>query len=316
MLTRRDLLYLSAASAFPAARMTSKERVGRALRGEEVDRPPFTFWHHFLDEKLPGDSHAKATLDFHRKFRTDIVKVMSDYPYPKPAGRWYDLKVLTNPYPEQLRALERIRDGLAGEVYFVETIFNPWNVAEKLSSPEEVRRMQQEDPKGLLTALETIAESEANHAKKAVAAGASGIFLAIANAQDGIMTRKEYGKFSWPFDRVVLQAVASAPLNVLHLHGDKVYLDLFYKGWFASAINYSTHGTRVPIAKVRAKYDGLIMGGIDEVNYRKLTPAEIKRQADSARKAAGNKFILAPGCSVPNESTDEELERLPKVLGA
>ena len=99
MLTRRDLLYLSAAAAFPAARMTSKERVDRALRGEDVDRPPFTFWHHFLDEKLPGERHAKATLDFHRKFRTDLVKVMSDYPYPKPAGRWYELKVAGQPLP-------------------------------------------------------------------------------------------------------------------------------------------------------------------------------------------------------------------------
>ncbi len=27
-------------------------------------------------------------------------------------------------------------------------------------------------------------------------------------------------------------------------------------------------------------------------------------------------FILMPGCSVPNDSTPEELARLPKVLGA
>ena len=41
------------------------------------------------------------------------------------------------------------------------------------------------------------------------------------------MTREDYRKFCEPFDRMVLKAAASAPLNVLHLHGDKVYLDLF-----------------------------------------------------------------------------------------
>jgi hypothetical protein len=27
--------------------LTRKERIGRALAGQEVDRPPFTHWHHF-----------------------------------------------------------------------------------------------------------------------------------------------------------------------------------------------------------------------------------------------------------------------------
>jgi uroporphyrinogen decarboxylase len=314
MPTRRDLLYLSAMAAFPASKMTPRERVDRALRGEDVDRPPFTFWYHFLDEKLPGERHAKSTLEFHRKFRTDLVKVMSDYPYPKPAGRWYELKVEASPYPEQLQALELIRDGLGGSAHFVETIFNPWNVAEKLSSAEEVRRMQKEEPKRLLSALEVIAESEANHAKKAIAAGASGIFLAIANAQDGIMTKDEYDKFSAPFDKLILGAVPNAPLNTIHMHGDKA--QFFYTNWPARVINYSAHGTRLRVGEFRKSYAGVIMGGIDEVNYRTLTPAQLTRQIDEARRAAGPKFILAPGCSVPNETTDAEMQRLPKVLGA
>ena len=68
--------------------------------------------------------------------------------------------------------------------------------------------------------------------------------------------------------------------------------------------------------KVRERYSGLILGGIDEVNYRKLTAADLKRQWGEAAKAAGKKFILTPGCSVPNDSSDEELSRLPKILGA
>jgi uroporphyrinogen decarboxylase len=317
MLSRRNLL-LGSAAAFTlrGASMTSKERVDRARKGEDVDRPPFSFWHHFLDESKTGEEHARSTLEFHEKFHTDLVKVMSDYPYPKPKAEWYALREEKNPFPQQIRALEHIRDGLHGEAYFVETLFNPWKVAENLSSVEQVRKLQHEKPQALLDALELIAKSEANHARLAVAAGAAGVFLAIANAQDGIMTQADYGKFSEPFDKLVLEAVRSAPLNILHLHGDKVYLDRFYKGWAASAINYSMHGTGVPIAKVRDGYSGVIMGGIDEVNFRKLSAADLKRQWTEAAKAAGKKFILTPGCSVPNDSSDEELSRLPKLLGA
>ena len=66
---------------------------------------------------------------------------MSDFPYPKPAGKWYELKVESDPFPRQIKALDLIRDGLDGRAYFIETIFNPWNVAEKLSSKEELLRL-------------------------------------------------------------------------------------------------------------------------------------------------------------------------------
>ena len=63
------------------------------------------------------------------------------------------MKPLENPFPDQIRALELIRQGLNGDAYFVETIFNPFNVAEKLSSREDVRRLRDENPQALLDAL-------------------------------------------------------------------------------------------------------------------------------------------------------------------
>src|SRR5512146_981123 len=99
MLNRREFLALAAALPASAARsMTSKERVDRALRGADVDRTPFTFWYHFGLQNEPGTRHAQATLEFHRKFRTDLVKVMSDYPFPKPTGAWYQVKVQQNAF--------------------------------------------------------------------------------------------------------------------------------------------------------------------------------------------------------------------------
>jgi hypothetical protein len=36
---------------------------------------------------------------------------------------------------------------------------------------------------------------------------------------------------------------------------------------------------------------------------------------ESARREAGKCFILTPGCSVPNDSTDAEPLRIPRFLG-
>ncbi len=307
MLNRRHFLFTAGAAIATAApaKLTSKERVDHALAGKDVDRSPFTFWYHFLDEAKPGAEHAAKTLSFHQRFHTDLIKVMSDYKFPVGAK--------SNPYPEQIKALEIIKKEAGANAYFVETIFNPWNVAEKMLSPKDVQKMKAEKPQQLLDLLHDIATAEADHARRAIAAGASGIFLAIANAQPEILSPADYAKFSEPFDKMVLKAADGAKLNTLHLHGDRVYLDKFYSGWPASIVNYSMHGTKVRMAEARAKFSAVLMGGIDEVNYRKLTKPELKSQIASAHKAAGGKFILAPGCSVPNETTDAEMLRLTEV---
>ena len=303
----------AAAAARSQASLGKTERVRRALAGKDLDRPPFTFWHHF-GLKTPED-HSAATLKFHSDYRTDIVKVMSDFPYPKPAGKWYELKVEESPFAPQIRALNQIRDGLKDGAPFIETIFNPWNVAEKLSSKEEVLRLKDENPKALLNALDVITKSEINHARRAISAGAAGIFLSVANANAKSLTRADYERFSLPFDRRILEAASGAWLNFLHVHLEPGYLDLF-RGFPAQVFNYSLHVSNIPIADVRKAYATTIAGGIDELGYRKLPVRELTAQWHAAQEAAGKKFILTPGCSVPDDTAREELQRLPNLIGA
>jgi uroporphyrinogen decarboxylase len=316
MLRREFLMSAVAAAtsvAFGRAALSPKERVDRALAGQDVDQPPFTFWHHFGLKTV--EAHAARTLEFHRLYRTDLVKVMSDFPYPKPAGKWYEVKVNPNPFPDQIRALELIRNGLQGNAYMIETVFNPWNVAQKLSSKEEVLRLKQEKPQALIDALDAITQSEVAHAKRALAAGASGVLFSIANANSQELSLADYEKFSRPFDQRFLEGISGARLNFMHLHVEPAYLSQFH-GFSAPVINYSLHVSGIPIAEVRGQFPTwVVAGGIDEVHYRTLAPAELHSQWQAASQAAGRRFILTPGCSVPNDSTPEELGRLPKALG-
>jgi uroporphyrinogen decarboxylase len=322
-MTRRTFLTVSAGmlAAPPAvagqpgrAALSPRTRIDRALAGRDVDRPPISLWHHFGLEQEGPARHAQATLAFHRDYRTDLVKVMSDFPFPKPGGAWHEVRALDDPFPQQIQALTAIRDALQRSAHFVETIFNPWNVAEKLSSPAAVQQLRAEQPQRLVDALEAIARSEATHARRAMNAGASGVFLAIANAQPHVLSPDDYARFSEPFDRMILDAVKDAPLNVLHLHGDAVYLDRFVRGWPAAVINYSANGTKVGIDALRKTFDGVIAGGIDETQYRTLDVAALRRQAEAARAQAGARFILTPGCSVPDDSTPAELRKLSQAV--
>ena len=121
---------------------------------------------------------------------------MSDFSYPKPSGKWYELKVEANPFPAQIKALELIRDGLSRRAYFIETIFNPWNVAEKLSSKGEVLRLKEANPQALLDALDVITKSTINHARRPFSTGASGLLVLVANANKAELTPDDYRKRS------------------------------------------------------------------------------------------------------------------------
>ncbi len=309
-LSRRDLLLALSVAAYAGTGLDSKKRIERALAGKDVDRPPFSAWHHFHLENQPPEVFAKATIEFHQQTGTDLVKVMSDFAYPKPAGGLDRLRVESNPFPAQIRALELIRDGIGADNYFVETIFSPWSVAEKLSSRAEILNLKANEPQKLVDTFEIIARSQISHARAAIQVGARGIFLAIQNAVPEVLNEDDYAKFSEPFDKLILSSVSSAPLNILHLHGNHVYWPRFTRGWAAAGINYSVAGTKVPISEIRRQTSAVILGGIDETNFPKLALSDLRLQAKTAWQEAGNPFFLTPGCSVPNDTSAASVRRL------
>jgi uroporphyrinogen decarboxylase len=309
-LNRRQLLLAISAAAVAGAGLDSNKRLERALAGKDVDRPPFSAWRHFhLEKKLP-EVFAQATVDFHQQAGADFVKVMSDFPYPARNTDLSRLQVEASPFPAQIRALELIRDHVGADTYFLETIFNSWSVAEKLTSRETLLDLKASDPQKLMDALEVITRSQVNHARQALGVGARGIFLAIQNAQSDILSEDDYAKFSEPFDKLILSSVSSAPLNVLHLHGNHLYWSRFTRGWAAAGINYSSARTQVPISEVRRQFSGLILSGVDEEAFPDLALGEIRKQAQAARQEAGPCFALAPGCSLPDSTSATSVRRL------
>ena len=299
--------------------LSSKERVDRALSGRDVDRSPFSVWQSLQDEGKSGTHHADLTLAFWQRVRPDLLKVMNEYAYPRPSSGLLSVREEQNPFPEQVHALELIRDGLQGRAYFVETLPNPWHVAEGVSSRPDVLRLKDEQPQQLLDALEVIARSQANHARRAVAAGASGIFLGVSNAQDGVLSPAEHAHFSEPFDRMVLDAVSSAPLNTLHLHtdaalGDRLHLELLARSWPANVLNYSLHATGIPTAMMRRRFSGVLMAGLDERRFRRLSADDLRAQWKVAREGAGMHFMLTPGCTLPVDTSADELRMLTHLM--
>ncbi len=313
------------------ATLTHKERVDRALEGKELDRPPFTFYHHY--KRPTPQLEAQDHLEFHRAYNTDIVKVMNDFDYPKStSGKWYDLKPLDSPYPDQLKTLELIRNGLNGDAYFIDTLYGPYMTAMLLlavepefanqgkseETPDAVIRslgnFQKEHAAEWEAALEAITQSTINHIHHAKQLGTSGALVSIFNAESKFGSVADYERCSRPYDKRVLDALADTKLTFLHLHYlERPFLDQF-KDFNAPVVQYSEKVSGIPISDVRKLYPQTIAGGVDEIDFDKLTTGEIRAQWIAARQQAGSKYIITPGCSVPDASTPEQLARFPQAI--
>jgi len=341
MNSRRQFLSACAAAAAAAAMMatrlswskssalTHKERVDRALLGAEVDRPPFSLWHHY--KRPTAQLEAQDHLEFHRRYDTDFVKVMNDFDYPRSTtGKWYELEPLASPYPEQLRTLELVRDGLHGDADFIDTVYGPYMTAMLLLAAEPqfsgnggsdrgevisaLHAFQQEHTAEWERALEAITQSTINHINRSLALGSSGTLVSIYNSTSRFGSVQDYERYSRPYDKRVMAALTQSKLSILHLHTlERPYLSQFHD-FGAPVINYSVKTSGIPIAEVRQSYSQAIAGGIDEIDFQHLSTPEIVEQWTSARLQAGSKYLITPGCSVPDASTDADLARMTRAV--
>lgn len=305
--------------------MNKIERVLAALRLEEVDRPPFSFWYHFGLQHMPGSYHARAEIDFFRAYDLDFLKVMNDYPYPLPGGLdsiqseedWRRFEPIEGRDPcwkEQLTALSIIADAIGKEALFIDTVFNPWTVARKLAGLNCLEEARRRFPEALLAAMESIAASLAAYAREAIARGAAGIFLSVGAATYDLMTEEEYSIWCRPFDLKVLEAVKGAPFNVLHIHGRNIHFDSLLD-YPVSAINWSHFAAAPTLKEGRQRSGRAVMGGINEAVASQVTPPEIMAQVRSALVEVGSRgLIISPGCAIPTETPVRNLRAVRVAL--
>ena len=301
--------------------MNKIERVSSALRGDEVDRPPFSFWYHFGLQHMSGRKHAEAELEFYRAYDLDFLKVMSDYPYPLPSGLeaiaadedWHRVEPIgpdNKCWSEQLSALSMINDAIGKEAMFIETIFSTWTTARRLARSGSLTAVRRRHPETLLAAMDAISTSLAGYARQVRARGAAGIFLSLGGATDEVMTAEEYEIWGRPFDLKILEAVSDAPFNVLHIHGKRIHFDSLVD-YPVSALNWSHCATPPALREGKMRSGRTVLGGIDEARASHVSAPEIGEQVNSAICEVGTRgLIVTPGCSVPTDTRERSLREI------
>jgi uroporphyrinogen decarboxylase len=216
----------------PVDYMTRTERVAAAVNGDEVDRIPVCFWHHFSPEGS-GRAMADATLRFFdQEFDLDIAKVMPDIPYPFPQrsiqqpNDWRLFEPIdpgqSRFFRERAESVASIRDVLGMDTPVIMTVFSP--LAEAMYAARDRNLFLahlEEQPALIHEVLTTIALNLNNHIRDIIAAGADGVFFSVQGITSDVLTEAQYREFGRPYDLMALRGSSDGWLNVLHVHGEK-----------------------------------------------------------------------------------------------
>jgi uroporphyrinogen decarboxylase len=307
--------------------MSRRERVEAALRGDELDRPPFCFWHHF---RPAGSARAlaEATVAFFSGYDLDIYKIMPDLPYPFPRqgiqspNDWYLLAPLftaAGNFGRMIDTIRRVRSAVGPDVPVVTTVFSPLAEALRFAGAERLRQHMQDDPVAVHGALGVIADNLTRLGVAILEADSDGLYFALQGAGDGILSAQQYAEFGRPYDLLVLNACREGWLNILHVHGERDVLIDEVLAYPVAAISWSDRLTGIPLERVWAAAPGkAVMGGLDERGAITHGPAEdiVAEMRDAIRQTHGRRLILSPGCSVPDDCPDEWLRAARKAVDA
>lgn len=308
--------------------LSKRERLERAIQGEAVDRVPVALWRHWPGDDQRAADLAEATIDFQRRWDFDFVKVtpassfcIADYgvqdrwagniegtrEYTRRAVQrsldWTDLRVLEpsrGALGRQIEALRMIRDGLPGDVPFIQTIFSPLAQAKNISGGEVLIEHMRSAPDRLRTGLNTLTDSTLRFIDAIRRSGAAGIFYAIQHASLSVMSESEYREFGQPYDLRILEALPDEWwLNVVHLHGQAPMFDLV-ASYPVQVLNWHDREAGIELGEGKLKFKGAVSGGLGRWDpMHGGTPVEVRAQARQAlEQTNGRRFVLSTGCVI------------------
>lgn len=316
--------------------MNHWERVRAALKGEEVDRVPVSLWRHWPVEDETAQGLANAMVRWQRQYDFDLVKFMPTGMYgvhdwgtqtvynpgfrgnriaTKPgltqAEEWPKLATL-DPYKgalgQEVEAIRLAAEELKGSVPILQTIFSPLTTAIKLAG-DRVHGDMRLRPDLLKQGLEIIADVTIRFAQACLQAGAHGVFFATQGASYRLFSEAEYSEFGATYDIKVLNAIRSdETVNMLHVHGFDIMFDLA-ASYPVEMINWHDRLTWPSLKEAQSRFDGLLVGGIDDqVTIAEGPIDQIRWQArDAVEQTGGRRILVGPGCVIPTNTPDAHI---------
>lgn len=306
--------------------MTQADLVRAALAGEATPRPPYAFWTHYPGIDLDPEAVARQTVGFARATRQDFVKSMPNGLYcvedwgvrpdfseiaaggaakvaespiraPEDWAHVRRLDPATGALGRELRHLALLVEALGRDVPVLATVFSPVTIAKKVSGGLFAAHAQSHRAR-LVAALDEIAATTADFARRAIALGCAGVFFAVQDAT-GSAGEAAWRDLGLAHDLLALEGARGGWFNAVHMHGDDIAFDVL--GTYpVHALNWHIGETPPSIAGYRAAGGSRpVLGGLRRTPItRRDMPAVEADIAEALSADGGRGVLLSPGCVI------------------
>lgn len=300
---------------------TARARFLTAAHGGEVDRPPVGGWiHHGSSFWTPWEV-AEAHLRFVRAYDWDCIKVMDDFRLDLPEGLEEitdvaqfetvspDPQVVPGNLVKQAEVLRLLRAAEPDRA-IIDTIFSPTQTLVRALGESIIDHFRA-DPALAHRTVSRVATQLSNYAALLADLGVDGVFLAVNGAsQDATswgLSPEEFRDWIAPYDRQVFEAAESL-VRIAHLHGQGADPELI-RDYPVEVLSWSDRDSAPEISRALPDYGWVPMLGLDEVHSLYWTGSQATEQVLAARRASGDRLIIAPNCTLHSDGS-------PKVLSA
>lgn len=283
--------------------MNKAQRVEAAIKGQAVDRIPFSVWYHLSHVDQNPVALAEETAALGKKYDYDFFKMMpfglygvedlgarldifaqrgkpvlwNHGPINKPED-YFSLQVIPaiqGTYGKQLEFTSALRKLTPVDTPMIQTIFSPLTTLHKLAGDRLLEDLKVA-PIAVRHALSVITEITNDFVNENIKRGVDGFFFATQEARSTLLPLEDFRRFAEPYDLQVINNYADRTwFNVLHLHGLDVYFEELADKYPVNVINWHDRDTAPTLAEARKLTSKTFLAGIASAD--KLVDGKVVR---------------------------------------
>lgn len=250
----------------------------------------------FFDHQPPATDEGDALLADKRA----LAKLMQ--PDPLGGGRMHD----------RVKAAALFKERTAGQKLVEGWIEGPIAEAADLRGINNLMLDFYDDADFVRELFEFVLKMELRFAKAQVAAGVD--LIGIGDAAASLVGPEIYNEFIWPYEKRMIDGVHAMGCPVrLHICGN-MRPNLEAMGRLGAQIVDLDYPSPVDEARAAMGPDQILLGNIEPVGIlRNGTVPRVREATLACRRAAGQRYIIGPGCEIPRDTPEENVRAMISV---
>jgi uroporphyrinogen decarboxylase len=282
---------------------------------------PAAFFLHFPAAFHEGQAAVDKHLEYFRYTGMDLVKIQYEKPFPPLADiqnpqDWRKMPAYGRDFFEgQLQVVEGLVKAAKHEAVVGVTLYSPYMSAAHTVGETRLTEHLQSDPEQVRQGMDVITESVLLFVRACIKLGVDGFYHSTQGGEAGRFADGSiFERYIKPYDLVVMEEINQrCPFNVLHVCDyQRSYDD------FSPFLDYPGHIVNCPLAlgdrkltpgEAAQMFNRPYMGGLERTGVLATgTPAQVRQAAESVLRTAPDRFILAADCTVPAETSWDNLK--------